>query len=418
MIMPYPRMVRVKQSFESPRPIDDIRAAVRESLRPLNLASKIKPGETVAITAGSRGVANIAVVMKTVVEELKALGAVPFIVPTMGSHGGATAEGQLHILRHLGITEEKVGARIRSSMDVIEIGETLGFPVFLDKAASEADHIALVARIKPHTDFKAEIESGLYKMMAIGLGKREGASIYHRAFAKYGYANVLQNVGREVLKKAKIAFGLAIVENAHHQTSKVEGVLPDEMEGKEKELLRLAKSWMMKLPFEETDILIVDEIGKNISGTGMDTNVIGRLPDSLGQGIGPKITRIVVLDLTEETMGNAIGVGMADFTTTRLVQKIDRDATYMNALTSLRPDAAKIPTYFDTDRKAIDASLDTLINPLEARIIRIKNTLLLTELEVSEAYIPILKKRRDLSQLSEAKEMEFDCDGNLLPFGT
>jgi len=417
--MPYPRMVRIRQSFESPPPIKNIQAAVQETLKPLNLASKIRPGETVAITAGSRGVANIAVIVKAVVGELKAMGAVPLIVPTMGSHGGATPEGQLDVLRHLGI-DDNIGAPIRSSMDVVEIGKTLGFPVVLDKVAYEADHIAVVARIKPHTDFKAEIESGLFKMMAIGLGKREGASQYHRAFAQYGYSEVLQNVGREVLKKAKILFGLGIVENAYHQISRVEGALPDEMERKEKELLRLAKSWMMKLPFDEVDVLIVDEIGKNISGTGMDTNVTGRLADRSGQRFGPEITRIVVLDLTEETDGNAIGIGMADFTTTRLVEKVDRDVTYVNALTALTPNVAKIPPYFDTDREAIDASLRTLglVKPLEAKVIRIKNTLLLGELEVSESYMSLLKGRRDLFLLGEPKQLEFDCNGNLLPSGT
>jgi len=418
--MSYPRMVRIRQSFESPPPIKNVPAAVREALQPLNLASEIRPGETVAITAGSRGVADIAVVMKTIVGELKAIGAVPFIVPAMGSHGGATPEGQLGVLRHLGITRDNIGAPIKSSMDVIEIGETLGFRVYLDKVASEADHIAIVARIKPHTDFKAEIESGLYKMMAIGLGKHKGAAVYHRAFAQYGYGNVLQNIGREVLKKAKIVFGLGIVENAYHQIARVEGVLPDEMEREEKELLRLAKSWMMKLPFDEVDVLIVDEIGKNISGTGMDTNVTGRLAGRLAERLGQEITRIVVLDLTEETNGNAIGVGMADFTTTRLVEKMDRDVTYVNALTSLTPDAAKIPTCFDTDRQAIDASLSTLglIKPLEAKVIRIKNTLLLGELEVSEAYMSLLEGRKDLFRLCEPKQLEFDCNGNLLPFGT
>jgi len=418
MIMPYPKMVRIKQLFEVPPPLEDIPGAVRQALAPLNLASRIKPGETVAITAGSRGVANIATITRTVIEELKALGARPFIVPTMGSHGGATPEGQVDVLRHYGITEERMGVPIKSSMEVIQIGETLGFPVYLDKHASEADHIAVVARVKPHTDFKAEIESGFYKMMAIGLGKHKGAATYHRANAHYGYAKVILHVGREVLKKARIAFGVGIVENAYDQTAKIEAVLPEEMEEKEKELLRLAKAWMMKLPFDEIDVLIVDEMGKNISGAGMDTNVIGRLTHRFDQPFGPRITRIVVLDLTPETYGNAIGIGMADFTTKRLVEKIDRHATYVNAFTAIAPEAAKIPPYLDTDREAIETALDSigLIHPHEAKVVRIKNTLLLGEVDISEAYLPLLKERKDLIQLGEPRELQFDPHGNLLPF--
>jgi hypothetical protein len=416
--MPYPKMVRIRQLFQCPPAIQDIPAAVREALKPLRLGSKIKAGETVAVTAGSRGIANLALVTKTVVDELEALGARPFIVPTMGSHGGATPEGQTEVLRHLGITEETMGVPIKSSMEVIQIGNTLGIPVYLDKFASEANHIAIVARIKPHTDFKGEIESGFYKMMALGLGKHTGAIVYHQEFVRHGYSKVLLNVGREVLKKAKITFGLGIVENAYDQTSKIESVLPDEMEEKEKQLLRLAKSWMMKLPFDEIDVLIVDELGKDISGAGMDTNVIGRLMEDVDAYQGPKISRIVVLDLTRGTHGNALGVGMADFTTRKLVEKMSRHETYVNAIVSFAPETAKIPPYFDIDRESIDAALNT-IGPVErqaVKMIRIKNTLSLGEMDVSEAYIPMLKVRKDLVQLGEPQELQFDAYGNLLPF--
>jgi hypothetical protein len=411
-------MMRFRQLFDVPPPVKDVPQAVRQALRLLKPALKIMPGETVAITAGSRGVANITVITKTLVEELKGIGALPFIVPAMGSHGGATAEGQVNVLRHFGITEESVGVPIRSSMEAVQIGETLGFPVYMDKIASEADHIALVARIKPHTDFKGEIESGFYKMMAIGLGKHKGAATYHRAFPQCGYAKTLQHVGREVLKKARIAFGLGILENAYDQTAKIEAVLPDEMERKEMELLQVAKSWMMKLPLDEVDVLVVDEIGKNISGQGMDTNVVGRLPHRFGEPFGPKIARIVVLDLTEETCGNALGIGMADFTTSRLVKRIDRGVTYMNAVTAMTLDAAKIPAYFDTDREAIDAAFGTisLVEPRAAKIMRIKNTLMLGEVEVSETCMHLLKGRKDLVQLSDPEELQFDQHGNLLPF--
>jgi len=416
--MLYPKMVRIRQLFDVPPPVEDIPQAVRHALRPLRPALKIMPGETVAITAGSRGVANIVVIMKTLVEELKAMGALPFIVPAMGSHGGATAEGQVDVLRHLGITEDSMGVPIRSSMEVVQVGETLGFPVYLDKVAFEADHIALVARIKPHTDFKGDIESGFCKMMAIGLGKHKGAAICHHAFLQHGYAKTIKHVACEVLRKARIALGLGIIENAYDQTTKIEAVLQDEMERKEMELLRVAKSWMMRLPLHEVDVLVVDEVGKNISGQGMDTNVIGRLPHRFGEPFGPKIARIVVLDLTEETCGNALGIGMADFTTSRLVKKIDRRVTYMNALTAMTLDAAKIPAYFDTDREAIDAAFGTigLVEPRTPKVIRIKNTLMLSEVEVSETCMHLLRERKDLVQLSDPEELQFDRHGNLLPF--
>jgi hypothetical protein len=415
--MPYPKMLRIKQLFETAPPLIDIPMTVRQTLERLRLSSEIKPGETVAITAGSRGIANITVITKMVVEKLKAIGAVPFVVPAMGSHGGATSDGQLEILRQHGITEEAVGAPIRSSMEVVQIGETLGFPVYLDKTAWEADHIALVVRIKPHTDFKAEIESGFCKMMAVGLGKHKGAAACHHAFVRHGYQKVLENVGREVLKTSKVAFGVGILENAYEQTARVEAVLPSEMEQKDRHLLSQAKRWMMKLPFDQIDVLIVDEMGKNVSGDGMDTNVIGRFIQASDAASGPRIDKIVALDLTEESRGNAVGIGRADFATKRLVEKIDRHATYVNALTFLDPGSAKIPPYFDTDREAIDAALIS-VGMIEAgtpKLVRIKNTLDLSEAEVSDAYVPLLKKRNDLLQLSDPEELQFGQDGNLLP---
>jgi hypothetical protein len=408
-------MVRVRQLFDGPPGLKDIRLEVQRALTPLKLPSRIKPGDTVAITAGSRGIANIAIIIKTVGDELKAIGAKPFIVPSMGSHGGATPAGQVDILRHFGITEESMGVPIKSSMDVVEIGETLGFPVYLSKVASEADHIAVVGRVKPQIGLNIEIGSGIHKMLAIGLGKRKGASTYHRAMIHYGYPKVIQHVGQEVLKRAKIVFALGIVENAYAQTAKIEAALPHEVEQKARELLQLAKSWMMKLPFSEVDVLIVDEIGKNISGDGMDTPIIGRFTDPLDHTTEPKVSRIVVLDLTEDTYGNAVGIGMADLTTKRLVDKIDRQATYINALTGHAPEGAKIPPYFDSDREAVDVALSTIgmIEPESARVIHIKNTKYMDEVEVSEVYLPLMKNRKDLVQLSEPKELQFDSQENL-----
>jgi hypothetical protein len=355
--------------------------------------------------------------MISVIEELKALQAKPFIVPAMGSHGGATSEGQLDVLKNMGITQETMGVSLRSSMEVRQIGRVLGFPVYMDKNACGADHIVIVARIKPHTDFKAEIERGFYKMMAIGLGKHRGASECHRAFLRHGYLKVLLKVGREVTKKSKITFGLGIVENAYDQTAKIVAVPPNQFEQTERRLLRQAKAWMMKLPFHEADLLIVNELGKNISGDGMDPNVIGRFTQQL-KNRGPKIGRIVVLNLTKETAGNAVGIGRADFTTKKLVENMNRKTTYVNALTFLDPATAKIPPYLDTDREAIEAAFGVIGGkPTQVKVIRIKNTLTLDEIEISEAYSAELKKRKDLIQQGNFKEMQFDSRGKLHSFG-
>jgi hypothetical protein len=409
-------MALVKQVFDVPPSVKEITTSVQQALKPLELTSKIKPGETVAITAGSRGIANIAGIMRAVIDELKRIGAAPFVVPAMGSHGGATPDGQLDILRQLGITRQSMGVPIKASMQVVKIGKTLGFPVYLDKFASQADHIVIVARIKPHTDFKGEIESGFYKMMAIGIGKHKGAATCHKAFVRYGHSKVLLDAGRLLAKKTRIAFAIGVVENAYEQTSRIEAVLPANMEQTEKKLLLLAKLWMMKLPFDEIDILIVDELGKDISGDGMDPNVTGRFGPSFNQLLGPKIGRILVLDLTRATRGNALGIGRADFTTRRLVEKIDRNATYTNALTCLDPAEAKVPPYFDSDHEALNAALGTLeTKPEAARVVRIKNTLALSQVQVSAAYLPLIKKRKDLVLISDLKEMRFDSHGNLLP---
>ena len=311
----------------------------------LGLAGRIKAGQTVAITAGSRGITGIDGILGAVVEECASVGLRPFIVPAMGSHAGATAEGQQHLLEHYGITAAAMGCEIRSSMDVVPIGEVKGIPVFCDRNAWEADHIAVVARVKPHTDFDNEIESGLFKMMSVGLGKREGAEHYHRAGHDYSYADVFPSVGKKVLETARILFGLAVVENGNGQTARIEAVLPSDFYETEKALLVLAKSWLGRLPFEALDLLIVDEMGKNISGTGMDPNVIGRpcIQKHTGR---PKIRQLLVRDLTPESDGNALGVGMADLTTKRLVDKINRTTTNINVITTGALDLAKVPMSF------------------------------------------------------------------------
>ncbi len=414
--MVFPRMFRVKQRFEGPM-LHDIPAAIRETMRGLHLQDKVKPGESVAVTAGSRGIANIDRITRAVVDELKALGLSPFIVPTMGSHGGATAEGQRKVLEHYGITEATMGCPIRASMEVEQIGEVKGIPVFCDRNVWGADHIAVVARIKAHTDFQGEIESGLFKMMAIGLGKQRGAEQYHRAGHHFSYAEIFPLVGRKVLDTARILFGLGIVENAYEQTAKVQALLPKDFGEGEKALLRDAKAWMAKLPFDVLELLIVDEMGKNISGSGMDTNVIGR-PFVQKVLDRPKVRRLFVRDVTPESEGNAVGIGMADMTTRRLVDKINYQAMHMNAITSGVPEGARVPMAFETDREAIQVALGMigLTPPEKARIVRIKNTLHLAELDVSEPLLSEVKAHERLSPVTQPAPLVFDTQGNLPPF--
>jgi hypothetical protein len=407
-------MIRVRQTFARQR-VSDIPRAVTETLG--EAALRIKPGDVVAVGAGSRGIANIDVVVGATVRWLKDMGARPFVFPAMGSHGGGTPEGQLSVLEHYGITEATMGCPIRATMDVVQVGEALGLPVWLDKFAAEADWIGLVNRVKPHTDFKGSIESGLFKMMTIGLGKWKGAIQYHRANVTHGYETVITAVGREMLAKARIGFGVGIVENGYDETGHVEAFNAENLEAGERRLLKDAREWMARLPFSPIDVLIVEQMGKNISGAGMDTNVIGR-PSNPHEPFpaDPKILWIVTLDLTDESYGNAVGIGNADFTTRRLVDKIDMKPTLINAITACAPGGAKVPATFETDREAIENALSCigLTAPEKARVIRIKNTLMLGEIEVSEAYAAELAKRPDLSVLSDPTTLPFDVAGRLL----
>jgi hypothetical protein len=413
--MAVPRMLRVRQTFARPR-VTDIPRTVSDALAGAALA--IERGDTVAVGAGSRGIANIDAVVRATVDYLKTLGARPFVFPAMGSHGGGTPEGQLSVLEHYGITEATMGCPIRATMDVVQVGEVLGLPVWLDRHASEADWIGLVNRVKPHTDFKGSIESGLFKMMTIGLGKYKGAIQYHRANIHHGYETVITSVGREMLARARIGFGVGIVENGYDETARIEAFNAENLEAGERRLLKDAREWMARLPFSPIDVLIVEEIGKNISGAGMDTNVIGR-PSNPHEPFpaDPKILWIAALDLTEESYGNATGIGNADFTTRRLVDKIDMKPTLINCITACTPNGAKIPATYETDREAIETALSCigLTPPEKARVIRIKNTLMLGEIEVSEAFLPEVAKRPDLTTIGDPVALRFDVTGRLRP---
>jgi hypothetical protein len=413
----YPNIVEVRQRFDAPPAIDYVNV-LRDELKNTNLKSIVKPGARVAITAGSRGVTNIADIIKTIVEEVKKVDGKPFIIPTMGSHGGAISEGQVRVLRDLGMTEDFLGAPIESSMEVKEVGRLdNGKPVYVSKPALGADAIIVVGRVKPHTDFKDEIESGLMKMMVIGLGKQKGAQTFHSG-GRYAYHNLIAPTARKIMENAPVKLGIAIVENQYHETALVKALKPEEIEKEEKKLLVKSKEWIMRIPFNQLDLLIVEKSGKNITGTGMDPNVTGRFawPEEKPKDL-PDIRMIVTLDLTKETEGNAIGIGLADIVTKRLFDKINFNDTYMNSLTAglIGIIGAKIPTVMPTDRDAIGLALRLLDKRNdEVRVMRIKNTLELATFQVSESLIGDVRKNNKLELISEVDEMQFDILGNLL----
>jgi hypothetical protein len=415
-----PQFFRVRQLFHAPR-LDDIPGEVQAQLTKLDLGRRIKPGQSVAVTAGSRGIANIHVITRAVVRHLLGLGAKPFIVPSMGSHAGGTAEGQRALIEAYGVTEEYCGCPIRSSMETVVVCDTAeGFPVHFDKHAYGADHVVVVGRVKPHTNFVGDIESGLMKMMLIGLGKHEGAKIYHRAIMDYSFGQIVRSVGREVLERCRIAAGVGIVENGYDETALIEAVAPAEFEEREKLLLRQAKQLMPKLPFERVDILIIDEIGKNISGSGMDTNVVGRKYNdhAATETETPKIKRIFVRGLTHETHGNATGIGMSEFCLTRVVEAMDRKITTINCLTGGHATAAMVPIHFDTDAEVLDAALDNigLTTPAQAKMLWAQNTLQVGTIECSAAYLNEARERKDLEIASDLRPLPMGTGGMLPDF--
>jgi hypothetical protein len=399
--------------------LPDVRAAVRVELHKLNLAGRVKAGQRIAIPAGSRGIANIVTILETVVQEMQALGLAPFIFPAMGSHGGATAEGQREVLATYGITEERLGVPIHATMEVVELGRTpRGMPVLVDKIAAAADWVAVINRIKPHTEFSGDIESGLIKMMAIGFGNHRGALNTHQYAVKHSYRVAIPEIGTAILNWLPVLFGLGILENAYDQTANVVAIPPAHFVAEEKRLLQEARALMARLPVEFLHLLIVDEMGKDISGSGMDTNVIGRVmvigepePET------PKILRIYVRDLSAKTYGNAIGIGLADFCSQRLAAKIDPLPMQINCVTAMTPEKARIPIALQTDQEAIATALTTVgpIEPWEARVIRIKNTLEMEELQVSQALMDELKGRHDITPIGGLDDLMFDAEGNLPP---
>jgi len=415
--MALPKMYRIRQRLDPPV-VADVATAVRAEIGRLGLQGRLKPGGRVAVTGGSRGVVNIAVILRATCDVLKDLGTKPFIVPAMGSHGGATDEGQLAVLARYGVTPEHMGVPILSCMETVEIGRmSWGLPVLVDRHAYEADHIVLVNRVKPHTNFRGHVESGLMKMLVIGLGKHQGALLAHRAAVDVGLDRMVPEVGRFCLSRLPILFGLGTVENARHQTAMVRAMLPEELEAMEAQMLQEAWRLLGRIPFDFLHLLIVDEMGKDISGTGMDPNVIGRMyffPND--EPKSPRYVRILVRDLTAKTAGNAVGMGLADFATRRLVNKVNFHYTYTNALTGLSPMRSKMPIIFETDREAIEGALKTigLTQAPDAKVARIRNTLALEYLQASEALLPCIRERSDLAILEGPFEFRFSETGDLV----
>ncbi len=413
----YPSLFRVRQHF-APEKVADVPTAVTGELDRMGLASRVRQGESVAITAGSRGIANLPAILRAAVGFFVAAGARPFVVPAMGSHGGGTAEGQTALLARYGITEEAIGCPIRSSMETVVLCQAPeGFAVHFDRLAAEADHVLVVNRVKSHTRFVGEIESGLMKMLLIGLGKKAGAEVYHRAIQQYSFAQIIASVAGAVRSRCPILAGLAVVENAYEETARIEGVFPEAFETRERALLAEARRLTARLPFDDVDLLLVDRIGKEISGTGMDTNVVGRKFNDREAAAGelPRVKWIAVRGLSQATGGNAVGLGIAELCRSRVLRAMDAAATRINAVTAGHLPAAMVPLDYETDREILDAALATigLVEPADARVLWISDTLHLAEVDCSAAYYEEALRRHDLSILAEPAEMPLDARGCL-----
>jgi hypothetical protein len=417
--MKYPKMIRVVQQLDDSE-IGDIDLAVSAEMQKIELPLRIKPGSKVAITVGSRGITDNVSITRAIIAQIRELEAEPFVVPAMGSHGGATAEGQTAILSELGITESNVGAPVISSMEVDEIGITpSGVPVMIDRVANGADHIIVVNRVKPHTEFQGEIESGLMKMMVIGLGKLKGTVIAHNYAVKYGYEKTIMEMGQCILANTRVVMGIGIIENGFGKTSQINACLPERLIDTEKDMLRIARQKCPKLPFDQMDILIVDECGKEISGTGMDTKVIGRIMNIYELEVAlPKITRVILRGLTEKTHGNAIGIGLADFITRSVADNIDYRSTYVNSVTAVTPEKARLPIVCENDKEAIDFAIATA-GPVDAdslKLVWIKNTSTLGKMHISKGLENEARKNKAVTILDEIFDLEFDANGNLKRF--
>lgn len=412
--IPVPGMIGIRQKFDASALEDPVLKLAEELNRPGGI-ERIRPGQKVAICVGSRGIANIAAFVRTIVSRVKDAGAFPFIVPCMGSHGGATAEGQREVLLQLGVTPQAVGAPILSSMEVVLVGSLDGgLPVYCDRNAAGAGAIIPVNRVKPHTAFRGPVESGIMKMICIGLGKQKGAEACHRQGFKYMAANVVKAAGM-MLEHLPIVFGVALVENPYDETCHIEMLPSERIAAREAELLKMARVRLPQILFDSIDVLVIDFIGKNISGDGMDPNITGRYPTPYAGG-GPEVSKMVVLALTPQSGGNANGVGTADFTTRRLREAMNLEATYANGLTSTVCSPTKIATTMENDLQAIKAAIKTcnIMDYSRCRLVRIKDTLHLSEIEISEPMLEEAIKNPNIEVLTEPYHLNFNSKGNLL----
>ena len=414
----FPHFFRIRQKF--PRPVvNDLATSVRAALTQAGLGNRVERGQSVAITAGSRGIANIAAITRHCVDYCKSLGAVPFVVPAMGSHGGATAEGQRDVLARYGITEETMGCEIRSSMEVIEVCRAReGFTVYFDRHASRADHVLVVNRIKSHTRFCGPVESGLMKMMLIGLGKQHGAQVYHRAIMNFSFDQIVRSVARETIDRCRIVAGLAILENGYEETGELVGIPAVEIESVEPVLLKRVQSWAPRLPSSKLELLIVDRIGKEISGSGMDTNVIGRKFNDHAAIAGeqPDVHNIYIRGLTQATHGNATGLGIAELCHRRVVENMDSQSTRMNCLTAGHVTAAMIPIDFPTDHEALAAGFGMagMLTHEQIPAMWIQDTLHIEEIECSQALLPHISQLEHIEVIRDCRPLEFDAAGDLV----
>ncbi|MCM3118316.1 nickel-dependent lactate racemase [Neobacillus sp. MER 74] len=405
--IPIPKMVKVRQKFHAPE-IENVEEAVREAIAEAKVMARIKPGDLVAIAVGSRGVADLPILVRETANAVKKAGGNPFIVPAMGSHGGATAEGQKDVLEQLGVTEGTTGAPVKSSMEVVEIGRLEnGLPIYIDKHAYEADKVIVINRIKPHTAFRGPVESGLMKMITIGLGKQKGAEAAHAYSFKYMAEHVVK-MAEIAIARVPIIFGLGTLENAYDRPAKIVAIPSEEIFTKEPSLLLEAKSLMPRIMFDPIDVLVVNEIGKDISGDGMDPNITGRYATPYASG-GPKVTRIAVLGLTKKTHGNANGIGMADMSTKKVLDETALEKGYANALTSTVIDVVKLPMILENEELAVKAAIKTCnaFDLSKARVVRIKNTLDIHEIWISESLLEEAKQNEFIEILSEPIEMNF-----------
>lgn len=393
-----PRLVKVNQKFNREK-INNIEEAIMEQLLSIKKNKSIKPGSQVALLVGSRGINNLPKIVKQMGDQLKSFGAKPFIIPSMGSHGGGTAEGQIEVLKHLGIDEETMDMPIKSSMEVTMVGTTLeGVPVYVDNIALDTDLIIPIVRVKPHTDFKGKVESGICKMLAIGLGNHIGCSRLHQEGFD-SFPKLIPEVAEIIINKVNIYYALTIIENALDETAHIELVQSKDILYREPILLEKAKELMPSLLLPKIDVLIIEKIGKDISGAGMDTNIIGRTAKGTMKGYkGPEIQRIVVLDLTTKTNGNATGLGLADFTTKKLFNKINYESTYANVIASSNPEGGRIPIICEDEKEALIAAIKccSRVEPQNVKIVKIKNTLELGEVWVSENYSDYIEYNKRL----------------------